>query len=127
MSTVSFQSPSLPTISHLPVTVTGAFESLLVDAVVLEFVFAGLLALAGLLAGAFELFTLTLPLHDMQATAKTTTKSRDRVFMKSTPRYFVRDSLDGCKGWTSNTTLVCRFRRRCGFEQQESDRCQLQK
>jgi hypothetical protein len=97
MSTVSFQSPSLPTLSHLPVTVTGAFESLLVDAVVFEFVFAGLPALAGLLAGALELFTLTLPLQDTQATAKTSTKSRDRVFIEVNSSLFVRDSLDGCR------------------------------
>jgi hypothetical protein len=76
---VSWQSPSLPTISHLPVTVTGAFESLVVDA--LGFELAGLAGAAGLLAGALELLTLTLPLHDAQATPTIRTNIQDRAFI----------------------------------------------
>jgi len=78
----------LPTISHLPVTVTGAL-ALALDAVVFEFVLLGLLV--ALLAGAFELFTLTFPLHAAQALSKVSTKSKDRAFMKLTPLDFVRD------------------------------------
>jgi hypothetical protein len=62
MSTVFFQSPSLPTISHLPVTVTGAFALLVVDALLFEFVFgAGVLDVAGLFAAVFDELTETFP------------------------------------------------------------------
>src|SRR6185436_19866973 len=85
MSTVPFQSPSLPTISHLPVTVTGAFASLLVAAAVLEFVLAALLVLAGLLAAALELVTVTLPPQAAQATTKASTKSNNGAFIRVFP------------------------------------------
>src|SRR5215831_10455418 len=64
ISTVLCQSPSFPTLSHLPVTVTGAFASAVValaGALVFELLVAGLFVAGGLLAGAFEELTVTLP------------------------------------------------------------------
>src|SRR6185436_6970046 len=81
MSTVSFQSPALPTISHLPVTVTGAFDSLVV-VLVFEFVdAAGVFAGAGLFAGVFEL-TATLPEQPNMMTARDSARASDTFFMR---------------------------------------------
>src|SRR4029079_16724815 len=90
MSTVSFQSPALPTISHLPVTVTGAFDSLVV-APEFEFVVAaGEFAGAGLLAGVFEL-TATLPEQPNMMTARDSARTSDTIFMRSFPLYRCAD------------------------------------
>jgi hypothetical protein len=77
MSTVSFQSPAFPTISHFPVTVTGAFDSL--TELVFEF---GLAAgvLAGLLAGAFEL-TVTFPEQPAAISPRDSATTNDTVFI----------------------------------------------
>src|SRR4051812_22601984 len=81
ISTVFFQSPALPTISHLPVTVTGAFDVEL-DAL-FEFVFvAGLLLAVALFAGVLVEFTATLPEQPIKPAASSRPTSNNALFIK---------------------------------------------
>jgi hypothetical protein len=71
----------LPTISHLPVTVTGAFE--LVEAPLFELVFAlGLLALAGLFVDVLAEFAVGLPEQPIMTAARTSPRTNDAIFIK---------------------------------------------
>jgi hypothetical protein len=103
MSTVFFQSPSLPTISHLPVTVTGAFALLEVGAPLFEFVFgAGVLDAAGLFAAVFDELTETLPEQAIIVAPRIRPRNMDAIFFNvylqlradrySSPRVLVAES-----------------------------------
>src|SRR5438128_2731280 len=75
MSTVAFQSPSLPTISHLPVTVMGALASL-VELLAPEVLAAGLVVVAGLLLAVLDgVFSDLLP-QDITVAARATATAR---------------------------------------------------
>jgi hypothetical protein len=72
----------LPTISHLPVTVTGALE-LFVEALLFELVFAAaLLVLAGLFADTLDEFTVTLPEQAIITAARASPRTNDAIFIK---------------------------------------------
>src|SRR6266478_4011466 len=78
ISTVPFHSPSLPTISHLPVTVMGAFALV---AVVLLVLVAGL---AVVVAGLFEFAVpgvVLLP-QEMSKALRMTSAKKIRPFLK---------------------------------------------
>jgi hypothetical protein len=72
----------LPTISHLPVTVTGAFGALLVALFELLFATGLLVGGAELFADALDEFTVTFPEQPMLIAAKIIPKTNDAIFIK---------------------------------------------
>jgi hypothetical protein len=98
----------LPTFSHLPVTVTGAFE-VLVAGLLFELVFApGLVAVADLFAGVLDEFTLALPAQALVMATRVRPRIRDAIFMFAsfhTSRQIGPEPESGLI-WTENSLLT---------------------
>jgi hypothetical protein len=89
------------------VTVTGAFEGLVVAALLFEFVFAAGLV-AGLFAGVLDEFTVALPAQALVMATRVRPRIRDAIFMFAsfhTSRQIGPEPESGLI-WTENSLLT---------------------